>query len=414
MSDTELSDDFFRRESARLVGMLTAQFGVHRLEFAEDVAQETLVRALQSWPYRGMPDSPAAWLTRAAKNLATDHLRREQRWIRKESAIADEHGRWLAEAAPEAADEAVPDDTLRMLFVCFHPQLSADAQKALALRTLCGFSPAEIAAAFLTTEAAVQKRLVRARQRIRELAVPFVVPGPADLQGRLDGVLGTLYLLFNEGYKASSGDRLVRADLCRESIRLVGLLTRNPETALPRTFALLALMLLNAARLPSRSDDAGNLLRLHEQDRSAWDRQMIGDGIRFLALSGRGGEVSAYHLEAGIAACHSTAADSDSTDWPRVLALYDQLLAVTASPVVALNRAVALARVNGVDAGIEALRHLPLDHYYLLHAIRGTFERDRGRTDRARQHFARAEELATLPSERAFLRRRLQECQANP
>lgn len=246
-----IADDLFRREGARIVAMLIGQLGVHRMQLAEDVVQEALVRALQTWPYRGVPDNPAAWLMQTAKNLALDQLRREQRWHEKQDGIAAAHERWLSSGPAETRDDGgLDDDTLRMLFVCTHPQLSEEARIALALRTLCGFSPAEIASAFLTTEAAVSKRLVRARQRIRELELPFVVPEPAELPTRLDGVMQTLYLMFNEGYKASSGETLVREDLCREAIRLTSLLTHHSATRLPKVHALLALMLLNAARFP--------------------------------------------------------------------------------------------------------------------------------------------------------------------
>src|SRR5688572_21368617 len=309
----QIAADFFRHEGARLVAVLTGQLGVHRLQLAEDVVQEALVRAMQTWPYSGVPDNPAAWLTRTAKNLALDHLRREQRFRDKENGIAQEHERWLAEPV-SAGDEREPlaDDRLRMMFVCFHPQLSTESQTALALRTLCGFSPGEIAAAFLTTEAAISKRLVRARQRIRELALPFAVPDPHELPARLRGVLGTIYLLFNEGYKASSGERLVREELCHEAIRLAQLLMEHETIRQPQTHALLALMLLNAARLPARTDPVGNLLRLHEQNRGAWDQAMIQRGMHHLGLAAVGDAVSEYHLQAGIAACHSNAADDRS------------------------------------------------------------------------------------------------------
>ncbi|MCC7375115.1 MAG: hypothetical protein IT581_10720 [Verrucomicrobiales bacterium] len=264
----EVADHLFRHEGAKVVATLTAHLGTHRLQLAEDVVQEALLRALQTWSYRGVPDRPAAWLMHVAKNLAVNALRREQCWNDKQDGIAAEHARWLAAPSDELTRETFADDTLRMMFVCFHPALDIKAQTALALRTLCGFSPTEIAAAFLAGEAAVAKRLVRARQRIRDLALPFAVPGAAELSPRLEGVLHTLYLLFNEGYKASVGDRLVREELCQEAIRLVTLITRHPATQEPRAHALLALMLLNAARLSARTDDAGNLLRLHEQDRT--------------------------------------------------------------------------------------------------------------------------------------------------
>jgi RNA polymerase sigma factor (sigma-70 family) len=410
---SQVAADLFRRESARLVAMLAGWLGTHRLQLAEDVVQEALVRALQTWPYRGVPDNPAAWLTQTAKNIALDHLRREQRWQEKEDGIAHEKERWSGAPAELENVETFADDTLRMMFVCFHPQLSAEAQTALALRTLCGLSPAEIAAAFLSTEAAIAKRLVRARQRIRELALPFAVPEPHELPERLSGVLGTLYLLFNEGYKASGGERLVREELCHEAIRLALLLADHPATRGPQTHALLALMLLNAARLPARTDDAGNLLRLHEQNRAAWNHTMIQRGLHYLALAATGEEISEYHIEAGIAACHSTAASEAATDWPRILALYDQLMKLNASPVVALNRAVALSRVQGAQAGLDAVESIapraPLESYQLFHTVRGTLAAELGSNDDAREHFRRAEQLAALPTEREFLARRIAE-----
>ena len=415
----QVAGDLFRRESARLVAMLAGWLGTHRLQLAEDVVQEALVRALQTWPYRGVPDNPAAWLTQTARNLALDVLRREQRWQEREEGIALEQERWSGtrpedSPPPGDGDATLADDTLRMMFVCFHPQLPVEAQTALALRTLCGLSPAEIAAAFLSTEAAVAKRLVRARARIRELRLPFAVPEPAELPERVDGVLGTLYLLFNEGYKASAGEHLVREDLCQEAIRLTLLLAAHPSTRSPRTHALLALMLLNAARLPARTDDAGNLLRLHEQDRRLWNASMIQRGLHYLALAATGDSLSEYHLEAGIAACHSTARDEASTDWPRILTMYDQLVSLTDSPVAALNRAVALSRVHGAQAGLDALDAIAtqsaLQGYQFFHSVRGTLAAELGRTAEARRDFARAAELATLPSEREFLARRMAEC----
>ena len=409
----EIVGDLFRHEGARLVASLTAHLGTHRLQLAEDVVQEALVRALQTWPYRGIPENPAAWLTQTAKNLALDTLRREQRWNTKEDSIATEHERWLASSPAEETHETFADDTLRMMFVCFHPQLSSEAQTALALRTVCGLSAAEIAAAFLTSEAAISKRLVRARQLIRELALPFSVPDGSKLPARLDGVLRALYLLFNEGYKASSGDRLVREDLCREAIRLTQLLADQPATREPRTFALLALMQLNAARLPARTDDAGNLLRLQEQNRSAWDQTLVQRGIQNLGQAAHGDTVSEYHLEAGIAACHSTAADDASTHWPRILGLYDRLIVINSAPITAMNRAVAVSRVHGPQVGLDALDAIKdrssLESYHLYHAIRGTFAGELGQIATALTSFRQAENLATLPAERDFIARRIQE-----
>jgi predicted RNA polymerase sigma factor len=310
--------------------------------------------------------------------------------------------------------DSFADDTMRMMFVCFHPQLSTEAQTALALRTLCGLSPAEIAAAFLTSEAAIAKRLVRARQLIRDLALPFVLPEPADLPQRLDGVLGTLYLLFNEGYKASSGDQLVREDLCREAIRLTRVLLDHKDSATPRTHALLALMLLNAARLTARTDDAGNLLRLHEQNRGSWDAAMICEGMSHLAASAQGEQITALHIEAGIAACHSTAPSAEATDWPRIVSLYDQLLQIAPSPVAALNHAIAIGRANGADAGLAALSEIRgLDGYHLLHAARGTFAAECGEKAAAANHFRQAIANAVVPSEREFLEGQLRDLEGS-
>ena len=409
-----LAENLFRHEGARLVATLTSHFGLQHLQLAEDVVQEALVRALQTWPYRGVPDNPAAWLTQTAKHLALDVLRRERNWLDKQDRIATEHERWLSTTTTEEPHETFADATLRMLFVCTHPQLSPEAQTALALRTLCGLSPAEIAAAFLTSEAALSKRLVRARQRNRELGLPFVVPEPQELPTRLDGVLGTLYLLFNEGYKASSGDQLVRQDLCQEAIRLATLLTEYPATQEPRTHALLALMMLCAARLPARSDDAGNLLRLHEQDRSTWDQTMIQQGIQHLGRATAGDVLSEYHLEAGIAACHSTAANDAETDWTRILFLYDRLLALRNSPVAAMNRAVAVAKVHGPQAGLDALEAIKdrssIESYHLFHAVRGALAAELRDFSAALIHFRRAGSLATLPAEREFISRQICKC----
>ena len=414
-SSGEVADHLFRHEGAKVVATLTAHLGTHRLQLAEDVVQEALLRALQTWSYRGVPDNPAAWLTKVAKNLALNVLRREQRWNEKQDTIAAEHARWLAAPADDASHETFADDTLRLMFVCFHPELGVESQTALALRTLCGFSPGEIAAAFLTSEAAIAKRLVRARQRIRELALPFAVPDAAELSLRLDGVLHTLYLLFNEGYKASVGDRLVRAELCHEAIRLVSLLTGHPATQESRAHALLALMLLNAARLDARTDDTGNLLRLHEQERSAWNQALIGRGVLCLRRASQGDALSVYHIEASIAATHCLAADASQTDWPLILHLYDQLLALTGSPVTEMNRAVAVAQVHGAQAGLDVLDNIPqrsaLEGNHLYHAMRGTFAAELGQTAAAVAHFRQASKLALLPVERDFLARRIEECQ---
>jgi RNA polymerase sigma-70 factor (ECF subfamily) len=301
-----------------------------------------------------------------------------------------------------------------MMFVCCHPQIPGEAQVALALKTLGGFSVTEISRAFLTSEAAIAKRLTRARQKIREARISFEIPVGEELGRRLDGVLQSLYLLFNEGYKASSGDKLVREDVCSEAIRLTTLLAEHPAGDQPKTHALLALMLLNAARLPARQDGEGNLLRLQDQDRARWDLPMIGRGMFHMTKSAAGDTVSEYHLQAGIAACHCTAKDYASTDWKQILSLYDRLTAFDDSPIVALNRTVAVAEVEGPQAGITAVRSIKnlqtLESYYLLHAVLGEFELRLNRPQAAAGHFKKSLELAEIKSEQAFLSKRLQAC----
>ncbi len=304
-----------------------------------------------------------------------------------------------------------------MMFVCCHPLIPPEAQVALALKTLGGFSVTEISRAFLTSDAAVAKRLTRAKQKIREARIPFEIPAGEELGRRLDGVLQSLYLLFNEGYKASSGDKLIREDVCAEAIRLSGLLAEHPSGNLPKTHALLALMLFSAARLPARLDGEGNLLRLQEQDRTLWNQPMIARGMYHFTKAAAGDELSDYHLQAGIAACHSMAPDYASTDWRQILSLYDRLREFDASPIVALNRAVAIAEVDGPQAAIEAIHAIAdlatLDTYYLLHAVLGEFELRLSNPGAAAIHFRKSLELAEMKSEQAFLQKRLRVCEEN-
>ena len=398
-----------------MVATLTRIFGIEHLSLAEDVVQEALARALQTWPYRGVPENPSAWIMRASRNLALDVIRRQKTFRAKEGEIArlmERDG-----SAPEAAifsENEIADDRLRMMFVCCHAVIPAEAQVALALKTLCGFSVTEISRAFLTTEAAIAKRLTRAKQKIQEARIPFEIPAGEELARRLDSVLQSLYLLFNEGYKASGGDKLVREDLCREAIRLGELLAQHPAADQPQTHALLALMLLNAARLAARQDDEGNLVRLEEQDRTQWDQPMIERGMSHLRESASGEAMSEYHLQAGIAACHATAKDYSLTDWGRILSLYDRLMEFDDSPVVALNRAVAIANVHGPKAGLKAVRAIrgqrKLKSYYLFYAVAGELEMRLDNREDAAQEFRKAFELAETKSERAFLLKRLQAC----
>jgi RNA polymerase sigma-70 factor (ECF subfamily) len=396
-----------------MVSTLTRIFGAKHLNLAEDVVQEALARALQTWPYYGIPRNPAAWITQVSKNLAIDLIRREKVFRNKEIEITHLMEQCSSSSAGEDSvfKDEIRDDSLWMMFMCCHPLVPQEAQVALALKTLCGFSAGEIARAFLTSESAIAKRLTRAKQKIRKAGVPFELPAGEELTNRLDGVLQTLYLLFNEGYKASGGKNLIRKELCHEAIRLGSLLAEHPTGNHPRTHALLALMLLNGARLPARVDTDGNILRLKEQDRSCWDQAMIARGLFHLMRSIEGDEVSEYHLQAGIAACHCAAKDYESTDWRRILSLYDRLIEMDDSPVVALNRAVAVANVHGPRAGIEALEAIQnreqLNSYYLFYAVLGEFEALLSNRQSAITYFRKSLELATIKSEKKFLSKRL-------
>ncbi len=411
----EVVEHLFRHESGKMVAMLTRIFGLQHLTLAEDVVQEALVRALQTWPFYGIPKNPSAWIMRASRNLVLDVVRRQKVFRDKEPEIVRLLERPMpAPDALAAAEQEIVDDRLRMIFVCCHPAIPVDAQVALALKTLCGFNVMEISRAFLTTEAAIAKRITRAKQKIRDERIPFEIPTGEELARRLDSVLQALYLLFNEGYKASSGEKLVREDICHEAIRLTHLLAGHAAGNQPRTHALLALMLFNAARIPARVDDKGNLLRLQEQDRGRWDQPMIARGMFHFARS-TAGELTEYHLQAGIAACHCAAKDFASTDWERILTLYDRLVEFDRSPVVALNRAVAVANVHGTFAGIEAVDAIPdrdqLSSYYLLYAVLGDFEVRRHNFAVAAAHFRQSLALTALESERTFLTKRIQACE---
>ena len=408
-------EHLFRHEAGKMVATLTRIFGIEHLSLAEDVVQEALARALQTWPFYGVPKNPSAWIMRASRNLALDVVRRRKVFQNKQAEIIRLMDR--QSTAPDEAifsEDEISDDHLRLMFVCCHPAIPADAQVALALKTLGGFGVTEISRAFLTSDAAIAKRLTRAKQKIREAQIPFEIPAGEELAPRLESVLQSLYLLFNEGYKASTGDNLVREELCDEAIRLAELLVQHRTGNQPKTHALLALMLLNAARFPTRLDSEGNLLRLKEQDRTRWNQLMIARGMFHFAQSAAGDELSEYHLQAGIAACHCAAKDYESTDWRQILLLYDRLIEFDQSPVVALNRAVAFAKIHGPQAGIAAVAAIrssqKLKSYYLLYAVLGEFESQLDHKQTAAEHFRRSFELAETKSERAFLLKRLQSC----
>jgi RNA polymerase sigma-70 factor (ECF subfamily) len=410
-------DSLFRRESGRLVAALTRVFGVHHLALAEDVVQDAFCQALEVWPFRGVPDNPSAWLMTAAKRRAIDVLRRE----RTARTFAPELGRlldseWTLVPAVEAqlAEHAMKDDLLRMMFSCCHPRLKEEAQVALMLNILCGFSVREVAAAFVAGQAAIEKRIGRAKRVLAGSKRLFDLERENEVAARLPAVQRALYLLFNEGYHGASAESAVRAELCGEALRLSRLLGAHPSGATPATFALSALLCLHAARLPARLDAEGELLSLLDQDRSRWDRALVAEGERLLEQSAAGHELTEYHLEAAIAWVHATASDLASTDWRRIVTLYDQLLRIRPSPVVALNRAIAVSQQEGPERGLTEIRAIRdrdrLATYPFYAAAQGELELRRGRSDAAREHFQTALDLARNPSERRFFEQRVTAC----
>ena len=412
-----LSEQIFRREWGRLVAALTRLFGVHNLALAEDVVQDAFSRALEAWQAHGVPDNPGAWLMATAKHRALDIVRRE----RTARRFAPELGRlleteWtLAPLVEEAfALHTVRDEQLRMMFSCCHPQLAHEAQLALILNILCGFGAKEIASAFLVGRAAVEKRISRGKQLLAGSTRLFDL-SHREFDARLSTVGRALYLLFNEGYHGAS-DSAVRVELCHEALRLTRLLLEHPAARVPSLHALAALLCLHAARLPARVDEAGDLSALVDQERSRWDTKLIEEGLQQLELSASGRELSAYHLEAALAAAHASAPSLEMTDFAGIVALYDRLLLVAPSPIVALNRAIAIGRRDGPTLGLAALRAIAdadrLTRYPFYAAAFAELELQRGQFAAAAAHFEHALTLARNDAERRFLRKRLAECNA--
>jgi RNA polymerase sigma-70 factor (ECF subfamily) len=403
----------FKEEWGRIVATLIRR--TNNWDLAEECAQEAFAEALRRWPTEGVPSKPGAWLTTVAGNRALDRLRRSARGAELMEQIA--HDPLRSPSAEDDDDEDEPevieDDRLRLMFTCCHPALALEARVALTLRALAGLTTPEIARAFLVTEATMAKRLVRAKAKIAAAGIPYRVPPPELLPERTSGVLAVLYLLFNEGYSASSGDELMRRGLCDEAIRLTRLLCRllgdDPEPQ-----ALLGLMLLQHSRRDARLDAAGDLITLENQDRSRWHRDEIAEAERILAEAGPLAGIGAYRAQAEIALCHTR----EPIDWPRIATLYEALEQATGSPVVRLNRAVAVAMAGDLEAGIaivdELVQRDELGTYHLLHATRADLLRRRGDLARARVDYERALELAPTEAERRILQNRIEELSAPP
>lgn len=412
-----IDDHFFRHESGRILTALTRIFGVHNLAMAEDVVQDAFCRALDVWKMSGIPENPSAWLMMTAKNRALDLLRRE----RTARTFAPELGRLLESewTVGPVVDElfsanAIKDDLLRMMFSCCNPRLPEEAQIALTLNILCGFTVDEIAGAFVSTHAAIEKRITRAKKVLASSKRLFDVTAASEFSARLPSVHRALYLLFNEGYHGASAETVVRQELCRESMRLIAVLIEHPLGATPVTFALAALTSLHAARLPGRIDAFGNLHSLVDQDRSLWDRGLIAEGFNFLELSASGSDISEYHIEAAIASHHARAMHWHDTDWEAIVSLYDTLMLTRPSPIVALNRAIAIAESSGPARGLEEIRSIAdldrLSTYPFYFAALGELELQRGDFATALEHFRAALALARNPMECGFLNQRMRAC----
>jgi RNA polymerase sigma-70 factor (ECF subfamily) len=412
-----VADHLFRHECGKLVSILTRTFGSENLELAEDVVQDSLVEAIGNWSYQGVPGNPAAWIFQVAKNKALNILNREKY---KKQYAANTMPLLESEQATQYlslpfSEYEILDDQLRMIFACCHPSISADSQIALALKTLCGFSIEEIARAYLTTEENIKKRLVRARQAIRENKIPFEVPTGKELENRLRTVLETIYLLFNEGYSASTGVDLIRYDLCEEAIRLAEMIAQHPAIReKPDVYALLALMQLNSSRFKSRQDDQGNLLTLEEQDRSLWNRELITQGILNLQRSLDGKHTSVYQVLAAISANHCSAPKFELTDWKAILSLYNKLVEMDSSPIVLLNRTVAISRVDGPEAALQHLdgikENVLLENYPLFYSTGAEFHIQLNQFSSAINCLERAVELTRVEAERRLLQKKIDLC----
>lgn len=421
---SELVDHLFRNRAGQMVAYLTRLLGPEHLETAEEVVQEALLKALQNWTYSGIPENPAGWLFRVARNAGLDVVRHQSLVRRKTTELATVCENDLLSAMPRetewglpgepAFEERLRDDELRMVLMCCHPALSRDARVALSLKTVGGFSTREIAKAFLSDEAAIAQRLVRAKRQIRKENIGLELPSGKELAQRLDSALEVLYLMFNEGYAAQSGPELFRPELCQEALRLAKLLA-DSSVGTPQCHALVALMAFQASRLPARVDSKGELVLLEDQDRKLWDQELLHLGFQHFASCAEGAEVSSYHVQAAIAAIHASAADEEDTDWEKLLDLYDELMELSPSPVVALNRVVAISKVRGAAQGLRELRLLAeersLRNYYLLPAAEGSLLLQMGDKTGAAKLFREALDKPCSDPEKRLLMRRLAECE---
>ena len=403
-------DHLFRHKAGQMVSVLARLFGVEHIDLIEDAVQDAMIAAMRKWPVTGVPENASAWLTQVAKNRVIDRLRHHGKWS---GGSTDDEG--YTEPAAPTFDEPrfeneLTEDQLRMIFACCSPEIPPDSQVALTLKVVGGFGIREIARAYLAKEEAVAKMLTSAKQKLR--ATSLEIPAGAELSKRLDAVLRVLYLMFNEGYAASEGDDLIRRELCFEAIRLTEMVASHKPTSLPKVHAIAALFYFQAARLPTRTDLQGDLLLLSEQDRSKWDKQMISSGLTHFRRAAAGNEFTNYHLEAEIASIHAMAQDFDSTDWERIVRCYDELQLRNFSPVVELNRVVAIGHVRGPEKALAELRKLGgqymITSFNLFHVTLAHFLSETGERDAAIAAYERALGLTANDPIRRFLKRKIE------
>jgi len=412
---SSMIDHLFRSRAGQMVSHLTRMLGPEHLELAEEVVQESLLKALQHWSYNGIPDNPAGWLFRVARNAALDAVRHQSLVLEKEAQVEADYLRRNGQTTEHdpRLEERLHDDELRMVMMCCHPALPREARVALSLKTIGGFNVREIARAFLAEETTISQRLVRAKRQIRDLNLKFEMPSGVELSDRLQSALEVIYLMFNEGYAAQSGEDLVRHDLCGEALRL-GKLLADSSIGTPTSKALVALMAFQAARLAARVDSAGDLVLLEDQDPNLWDAQLTSMGFHYFAQSSEGEQISEYHLQAAIASVHASAVTPKNKDWKMILGLYDQLMSVNPSPVVALNRVVALSKAHGAQVGLDALEPLAgetsLRRYFLLPVVKGRLLLEIGERKAAAECFLAALKLPCSAPERRFVLQKLTEC----
>ncbi len=408
----QLVGHLFRHESGKMAAVLTRLLGTDNLDVAEDLVQDTLLKAMEIWRFRGVPDNPSAWLYKVARNKAIDWLRSGKRQTKLSVAQENNLSPDLYSVHEELfTEDEIQDSMLRMMFACCHPTIPFESQIALTLKTLGGLSVPEIAHAFLTSEETIAKRIYRAKEKLKQEKIKLEPPGVFELPHRLDGVLHVLYLLYNEGYNSSHSDTLIREDLCEEAMRLTYLLTQHKATRLPKVNALMALMCLQASRFAARTGNMGEIILLEEQDRTQWNQPLIQKGLSFLEKSSTGNVLSEYHIEASIASVHALASRFEETSWGALLVLYETLRELKPGPIVNLNHAIVIGYAHSAAAGIQELEKIPdLPHHYLYLTALGNFYLLQGNATKAKELFERALSKTNSAQEAGLLNRKIQKC----